>query len=146
MNESIPVLSKYPYNIDKKNRLFIPSKIKEALGDPIIIGPDMREDALVIYSLEEWQKINEKIEKLPARERDILLHAFNSNCDTFTPDTQGRITLNQVLVDRAHLDGSVIIEGLGKKARIWNSETFNKRFTVEVDAEAIADLADKADI
>ena len=49
----------FRHNLDPKNRIFIPSKLREELGSSFVIAKSLREKCLVAYSLEEWDKYNE---------------------------------------------------------------------------------------
>ena len=144
-SEIMPVMGEYRYTIDAKNRLFIPAKHREALGETLVIYPNLRNDSLRICSVDEWRETVEKISRLPAQDREELLSYFNKKGDTFTPDSQGRVTLNQSLVDHAGLSGQVVIIGCGRNAAIWSAEKYDG-----IDDSAargkLAELADRADV
>ena len=55
---------KYNHSLDAKNRIIIPSKLKEQLGDTITIlrGSDK---CLTMYSAEEWENYARKISEMP---------------------------------------------------------------------------------
>lgn len=54
----------YYNSIDSKNRLIVPSKHRNRLAGKCVLtkGLDM---CLYIYSMEEWDKLTEKISELP---------------------------------------------------------------------------------
>lgn len=145
MDDKMPVLFEYRFNIDKKNRLFIPAKHRESLGETLVIGPSFRTKSLTIFSLEEWKKIDEKVRTLKGAEREEFEHLFYSRCDTYVPDAQGRVTLVQDLVDAAKLEGPVVIEGMGSTARIWNAALYDE-FKAAQTKHTLEDLADLADL
>ncbi len=141
----MPVMGEYRYVIDKKNRLFIPAKHRDALGETLVIYPNLRNDSLKICSVAEWREIIEKIQRLPAADREELLSFFNKKGDTFVPDAQGRVTLNQALVDHAHLDGNVVIIGCGQNAAIWSADIYDGIDDTATKSK-LAELADRADV
>ena len=55
------LLGEYRHVIDAKNRLFIPAKFREELGETFYITRKVMEKCLAIYSEAEWQKFSEKI-------------------------------------------------------------------------------------
>ena len=54
------LMGEYHHNIDDKNRLVLPSKFRNELGDKIIITRGL-DKCLFVYSTSEWQKIVDKL-------------------------------------------------------------------------------------
>ena len=54
---------------DEKGRLIIPSKLRLELGESFIITRGL-DNCLFVYSLVEWNKIVDKLKKLPFTKRD----------------------------------------------------------------------------
>jgi len=145
LSDIMPVMGEYRYTIDSKNRLFIPAKHREALGETLVIYPNLRNDSLKICSVDEWREMIEKILKLPAADREELLSYFNKKGDTFSPDSQGRVTLTQPLVDHAGLSGQVVIIGCGRNAAIWAASKYDAIDDTAARSK-LAELADRADV
>ena len=106
---------------------------------------DFRNPSLRVVSVEQWEEIFARISALPAAKRELMLSFLNSKGDTVSPDAQGRVTLNQGLVDHAGLSGQVVIVGCGKDAAIWSAENY-RPVTVSDFGEMIAEYADEADV
>ncbi len=145
MLDIMPVMGEYRHNIDSKNRLFIPAKHREALGTPLVVYPNIRTKTLKICSVAEWRAITEKMTALPVAQRENLMRFFNRMGDTFEPDAQGRVTLNQALVDYAGLKGSVYIIGCGQNAEIWSEKEYEAMSSTLVTDELLA-AAEEADV
>ena len=64
-------MGEYHHNIDDKNRLIIPSKFREELGEEFIITRGI-ENCVFIYSKEDWQKIVTKLESLPFTKKESM--------------------------------------------------------------------------
>ena len=116
----------YKHSLDSKKRIFIPSKFREDLGEEFYITRKF--DAyLSIYTADEWQAYVEKIEKLPESEaveiQDFLLGAAQK-C---TPDSSGRIILDDQLARHAGIKKNVVFVGVGKQIRIWAEEIWSER-------------------
>lgn len=47
------LMGEFHHNLDEKGRIIIPSKIREELGENIIVTRGL-EDSLFIYSEQEW--------------------------------------------------------------------------------------------
>ena len=58
----------YRHSVDAKNRLFIPAKHREELGEELIVARDIRGQLLKVFSLEGW---NEYIAPIKQQERRI---------------------------------------------------------------------------
>ena len=57
-------IGEYSHNLDSKGRIIIPSKFRDELNSSFILTRGL-DGCLTIYSLEQWAKIFEKINKLP---------------------------------------------------------------------------------
>ena len=56
------LMGEFHHNIDEKGRLIIPSKFRSELGETFIITKGL-DKCLFIYSMNEWNKIIEKLPK-----------------------------------------------------------------------------------
>ena len=138
-----PVLGHYEYTLDKKNRLFIPAKHREALGGELIIGPSFKDDSLTVFSQDDFNDICVKVEEnFDEDEKYAMEEEFFTKCDTYSPDDQGRITLNATHVDMGGLAGTVIIEGVGHRAKIWASDRYANK-GASAPKKTLRELADK---
>ena len=54
------LMGKYTHAIDAKNRIIIPSRLKEQLG-PVITMLKAADHCLTLYSAEEWTKYTDKL-------------------------------------------------------------------------------------
>ena len=115
---------KYSHSIDAKNRLIIPSRIKEQLGDTITIlrGSDK---CLTLYSAEEWESYAKKISELPKTQVRALTRYLYSNSIEVQPDSQGRVMLPAEMIKYAEITKNIITVGCGKYAEIWSEEVWN---------------------
>ena len=109
----------YNHQIDAKGRLFMPSRLLKVLGDVFFISVSKLQ-CLNIYTLDEWEKLEESFEKIPEDEQMVKRRDFYSMAQDCTPDNQGRVLLSPALREYAGLDRTVTIKGAGKYAEIWN--------------------------
>jgi MraZ protein len=116
----------YKHSLDAKNRVFIPSKFREELGEEFYITRKF-DVFLSVYTAEDWQLFVEKIEKLPESDaveiQDFLLGAAQK-C---VPDASGRIILDDQLLAHAGINKNLVFVGAGKQIRIWSEEVFTER-------------------
>jgi len=115
----------FKHTIDSKNRIFIPARFREALGDSFIVYP-APDGCLFIFTNEKWESIANQIKGQSAtiEDRKRQRRAFYGVL-TVEPDKQGRITLSQFLVDHAGLKKDVIIFGMTDRIEIWDLDRWN---------------------
>lgn len=118
----------YFHSIDAKNRLFIPAKFREALGDEFVIfkGPDK---CLYIYDKERFDEVSQQFLNHPNR---LAQRSFFSSAAEATPDKQGRVTLTAEQLDHANIGKEAVVVGAGKRIEIWNPDDF-KSATVPME-------------
>lgn len=123
---SLPLMGVFHHNVDGKNRLFIPSKHRDILGQSFIICPSIRDKSLKVYSLSEWNKYTAPIEKLDRKYQEVLKRFYNSSAAVVTPDSQGRVVLTPELVEYAGLESrAAVIVGCGNFSEIWSEENYS---------------------
>ncbi|UZE93046.1 MAG: division/cell wall cluster transcriptional repressor MraZ [Candidatus Nealsonbacteria bacterium] len=133
-------IGEYSYIIDHKKRLSIPSKFRKSLGKKAVITRGL-DNCLVVYPINEWQKVSEKLENLPSSKIDargfsriILSGAVDVNLDKL-----GRILIPDYLKKYAGLKKDVVIIGLSNKIEIWDEKTW-KDYRQKTEKE-IGDMA-----
>lgn len=115
-------LGEFKHNIDPKNRVFIPAKYREGLGDSFVVCK-APEKCLFIYSNEAWDELSAEISNMPPspQTRQIQREIFR-NAVNVEPDKQGRITINAKLVEYAGLKQEAVIVGSGKRIELWDAD------------------------
>lgn len=134
----------YQHNIDKKGRVFIPSKFRDELGGEFIVCKGIYgKRCLCVYSLAEWDKLVENIGTLPSTKSSVVKRflydgAFNVECDA-----QGRILVPNVLREYAELESEAHIIGMDTNLEIWNTALWqeeNEKYTPESVASIMEEL------
>ena len=123
----------YEHSIDAKGRLFIPAKLREALGVTFYLAMGV-DECLAIYPQETWNRFTEKFASLPMSQSAAMrpLFANASKCEL---DSQGRIVIPQKLRKYAGLEKDAVIIGVNDRAEIWSAETWNAREEEEMTPE-----------
>ena len=113
----------YSHTVDDKNRVFIPAKHRDQLGESFMIT-QLFDKCISVYSMNEWDKLTDKINELPQIEaRDILLFLFSNAVDV-QPDKQGRIILSQELREYAEIEKNAVVVGAGNHVEIWSDKNW----------------------
>ena len=116
------LIGQYKHTIDSKKRLAIPAKFRKDLGEKAVITKGL-ENCLVIYTLDEWEKLAQKLESLPASQADARNFArlMFSGATDVELDKLGRVLIPDYLKDYASLKKNVTLLGLSNKIEIWDT-------------------------
>jgi len=126
----------FKHNLDPKNRLFIPAKHREELGEAFMVARSIRDHCLKVYSMSEWDKYIEPILKMDRKDSEVILRTLHRNAAQVTPDSQGRILLPPSLVEHAQIVKGAVVVGCGTYAEIWSEEVYAET----VEEENLADM------
>ena len=120
-------MGEFHHNIDEKGRLIIPSKFRSELGETFIITKGL-DKCLFIYSMNEWNKIIEKLSTLQFTKKNVRAfeRAFIGGASTIEFDRQGRINITSPLVQYANINKECVIIGVCERLEIWSKEEFEK--------------------
>lgn len=116
----------YYHSIDAKGRLSFPSKLRDILGASFMITRSIDSKCITVYSNAEWEKLSEKIAKIPMSKAGALKRWIFSNAAEVIPDRQGRILLPKEMRTWAGLENEAAIIGTDNKAEIWSKELWDK--------------------
>lgn len=115
---------KYFHSLDAKGRLFVPSKLREELGDTFYVALGLG-GCLAVYPLAKWAQIEDHYRTLSLAEAARLRNFF-ANAAKCEPDKQGRFLIPAELRSYAHLETDVAFLGQVDHAEIWNAAVFTK--------------------
>ena len=120
-------IGEYQHTLDSKNRVIMPSKFREKLGDSFVMTKGL-DNCLFIYSSEEWDIVEDKLKSLPMTNKDaraFVRYFFAGACECDL-DKQGRILMPNHLKDYAKIDKDLVIIGVSTRIEIWSREEWNK--------------------
>ena len=120
-------------SLDAKGRIVLPARYRERLAEicnsQLIVTIDTDQPCLLIYPLNEWELIEEKIEALPSFnpttrriQRLLIGHATDVEVDG-----NGRTLLSTPLREYAQLGRKVVLIGQGKKFELWDEALWAQR-------------------
>lgn len=126
----------YEHNVDNKNRIFVPAKFREELGETFIVSRDLRGNRLKIFSLSGWEDYIAPILGQDRKISEKAMRYLHRNAIQVSPDAQGRIILTRELLDFAGIEKSAVIVGCSTYAEVWSIESWQAELESE-DAEDI---------
>ena len=135
------LMGEFHHNLDDKGRIIIPSRLREEIGENIIVTRGL-ENCLFIYSENEWAKVVSKLKTLPFTKKDArsFTRMFLSGATNAEFDKQGRIKIAIPLLEYAELEKECVIIGVNDRLEIWSKEKWNS--FMNVASENLSDLAD----
>ena len=141
-------VGKYPRQLDDRGRFILPAKIREKLSGTVYITQSPVDKCLNLYTEEEWEVIANKVRALPTvtdRNAAALQRKLFGNAISCDLDKQGRIPLNQELIDFAKMTKDIMLVGVNAKLEIWDSEEWQKASDA-IDADAVIEGIAKYEI
>lgn len=132
----------FEHAIDGKGRLFIPSRLKEELGDSfhLSMGADQ---CLTIYPQPAWDALCQRAEELEEDEDIEAMEVFFAQTYRCTVDSQNRIVIPPMLRDYAGLEKDVAIVGANRVARIYNAKRWEEKKVSNMNQDRMKTLTRK---
>lgn len=134
-------IGEYNHNIDEKGRLAIPVKFRSDLARGAVVTRGL-DNCLFLYSMEEWEKLADKLSKLPISKANTRAFArlMLSGAMDVEIDKQGRIILPDYLRKYASIKKKAVVAGLYSRLEIWDEESWeNYKQGTEKDSKDIAE-------
>lgn len=124
------LIGEYKHTIDGKNRLSIPVKFRQEMGNKVIITSGL-DNCLFIFTMIEWERVTARLSASEASMLQADNRGFNryllGGAVEVEIDTVGRMLIPQYLRDRGNLIKSkVVIVGVRDRAEIWDEENWEK--------------------
>ena len=120
------MIGKYTAKLDDKNRLFVPAKLREELGEDfyVTLGVNCGHRCLTIYKASDWQTLSDNYNTLPISQKGAATSLIFMNAVECEPDRQFRFSLSQFLLSYAGIQKEVMIVGRAGQAEIWDAAEF----------------------
>ena len=128
------LMGEFNHSIDDKNRLIIPSKLRNELGNEAVITRGL-DKCLFIYSKKEWESIVSKLSNLPFTKKSVrdFNRFFLSSASTIVFDKMGRVSLSQSLLNYANLNKECVIIGVNDRVEVWDKNEFDTFISSNLD-------------
>ena len=132
-------VGKYQHNLDDKNRVSLPAKIKKYIEE-VASSPEFGERIMLTkgkdgcidgFMVSDWQMMVEKVQVNMSFKRnpdDEDLEEIAMNADQVTIDKSGRIMINADLKKYAELNKSAVFVGGIDRFRIWNPDKLAEKY------------------
>lgn len=122
------LLGQQVVRIGPKNRILVPKKFREELGQRIIISYGY-EGALIVFSQKTWEKEVRRSISGPLSEKNVREEArfLLSGAEEIELDEQGRFVLPFHLKKYGEIKDEVYFVGLMRWVEIWNKTKWESK-------------------
>jgi MraZ protein len=123
-------IGEYQHNLDSKGRIIVPSKFREELHTTFILTRGL-DGCLTIYSLKQWEKLFEEVNKLPTTKKAArqYVRMLTSTATECTLDSQGRIQIPQFLSKPVNITKECVVIGANDHIEIWDKSSWENYYT-----------------
>lgn len=113
----------YNHNLDEKNRVTMPSRLRDKLGAIVYVTLGL-DKCLAIYPEETFMQIASTLSKASSLQSDNrgYKRTFFSNSYECEIDKQGRIKLSSELCEKCSITKDVVVIGVDDHVEIWDRE------------------------
>lgn len=117
------LIGQYDARVDEKNRIAFPKKLREVLGDKLIVTFGY-ENSLIVVSQKSWKALLEGTEGKPFIQRDAreTQRFLLGGASLVELDSKGRFILPIYLREFGKIAGEVIFVGLSRYVEIWDKK------------------------
>jgi transcriptional regulator MraZ len=136
---------RFQHTIDPKGRLSVPARFRDVLAQyegQLVVVPN--EHSLEVHPLEEWQRIEEKLNAQPLFTPEVrqLSRLYISRAKDVVLDAAGRILLPPDTRRQAGLEKEVTLVGGGRRMfEVWDRKRFDEY--ERMNGDALPTLFDK---
>lgn len=134
-------IGEYQHTIDEKGRLAMPVKFRAQMAGGAVVTKGL-DNCLSVYTLDEWEKLAEKLSSLPLTQAASRAFArlMLAGATQVAIDKQGRINIPGYLREYAGISGQVVVAGLFGRVEIWSQKNWQEyKEKTEADSSAIAE-------
>ncbi len=119
-------MGEYRHSLDAKNRLIIPARFRDELGDTFVVTKGL-DGCLTVYTEEQWKVIVHQLEQLPTTKKEVRQYVrfLLSKAVECQFDSQGRIQLPAVLITAADIAKKCAVIGAADHIEIWAEERWD---------------------
>ena len=117
----------FEHSLDEKNRLVIPSKMREEAGKSLFVMKGY-DGAIAIYKQDTFEKLMEKINSLPFEKRQArdYARAMLATVSELDIDKAGRVQIPMALITRYNITKEVVVLGAGDHIEVWSKLAYEQ--------------------
>ena len=139
------LIGEYDCKVDAKGRFMFPAALKKQLGEAFdkgfVINRNLHQKCLVLYSQDEWQKLNKGLSKLNRLlpKHDALVRRIIGGATGAEADNTGRVLLPKPLAEYAGIQADIKVLGSNNVVEIWDKAAYDVFMSQEINLEELAE-------
>ena len=119
----------YEHTIDRKGRVIVPAKFRQALKDHDVKALFLTrglDGCLFLFPEAEWRLAENRFKQVPFTKGEgrKFNRLFFSGAVELTPDRLGRLLVPKSLKDFARIKQDVVIVGVSNRMEVWAKESW----------------------
>ncbi|MBQ9802789.1 MAG: hypothetical protein IJW51_06950 [Clostridia bacterium] len=138
------LFGEYRHSLDAKNRVSVPAKLRDELGENFVIARSLRGKCLRFYSAAAWEEYVKPIKEMARKNSEDIFWYLYHDAAQVTPDSLGRVLIPNSLLEFAGValkaeEGAtrtLAIVGCGDFGEIWLEQNYDAR-VASIDLDAI---------
>jgi MraZ protein len=124
------LLGEYDHTLDDKNRLTLPAKLRDELGDEVVITRGL-DGCLAVYSRSAFDVLAARMGTLDplSRETRTMQRYFFTGAPPVELDKAGRMVVPAKLLEELEIGREVTIAGVYDHLEIWDRASWREQLT-----------------
>jgi MraZ protein len=138
------LIGEFDCKVDAKGRFMFPINLRKQLENSFdqgfVINRNLHQKCLVLYPIQEWNKLNKKLSKLNRliKANDVFVRKFTGGATGADADNTGRVLLPKSLVDYAGISTDIKVLGSNNVIEIWDKKSYENFLSQDIDIEKLA--------
>lgn len=139
------LIGEYECKMDVKGRFMFPSALRKSLGEAFdkgfVVNRNLHHKSLVVYTIDEWTKLNKKLSKLNRliKDNDVFVRKVTGGATPAEADSVGRVLLSKPLTDYAEIKGDMKVIGSNNVIEIWSKKAYEDFMNQDINLEMLAE-------
>jgi MraZ protein len=119
----------HPRTLDDKNRLVLPRRVREQMGDPETVfvtpGPDQ---SLWLYTQAGLEQLAARLDQAPATDAEarVFRRLYFAQTEAVDVDRSGRILVPDRLLQFGSLQHEVVLLGVRDHLELWDAQRWQQ--------------------
>lgn len=136
----------YEHSIDRKGRLIIPAKFRQALHEhqiQTLVLTRGLDNCLFLFAESEWRLAEARFKQIPFTKAEgrRFNRLFFSGATEIQVDRLGRILIPKSLKEFAQIGGDVVIVGVSNRIEIWAKDTWREFY--DASRQSFEEIAER---
>src|SRR3954470_15561361 len=137
------LIGEFDCKVDAKGRFMFPVDLRKQLEEffekGFVINRNLHQKCLVLYPLNEWEKLNKKLSKLNRliKANDVFVRKFTGGATNVEADNSGRVLIPKALTDYASIASDLKVIGSNNLIELWDKKQYEEFLNQDINIEKL---------